>query len=390
MTPVPQKHIGVGKKPLSRSLRLYQRIAVAFVAVTFVLLIAVLYLSVSRATIRVVANPKIVSVTAVADVVPTPVDEGEIAGSVVGKRLTKTKTFTLPAEGAQAVEAKASGVVSLINETSASQQLVATTRVLSASGVLFRLDKGVTVPANGQIDATVHADVAGTSGEVGPQHFTIPGLNATQQQKIYAVSVNPMVGGVQYIRSLTEQDVADAVENMKGEMIADAKTELSAGVDRAQFDGESYYTSVVSTDTDAEIGTVAGTFSLTMTMDVSAVYFSNELVETYAQSLLSKKVSDGYELTKTNLDGIQVTVESISTRDSEARVSVYLDGNSRISLSSPTLSKDRFVGRAPNEVLTLLRSSDAVKDVSVSFTPFWLKRVPTLKDHIKIVVEDAK
>jgi hypothetical protein len=387
MTPAPQKHAGAGKKPLSRSLRLYQRIAVVFVAVTFLLLIAVLYLSVSRATIKITANPKIVSVTAVADVVPTPTEDGQIAGAVVGKRVEQSKSFTLPSEGAQAVEAKATGTVTLINESSAPQQLVATTRLLSKEGILFRLDKSVTVAANGQVDAVVHADQTGKNGEIGASRFTIPGLNTTLQQKIYAVSVNPMVGGVQYVRSLTEQDVKDAVASLSDDILAAAKADLEIGIDRAQFDGQAYLTNVISQSTDVPVGTATGTFTLKMAVDVSATYYNNELVRTYAETLLKKRLTEGYEMTVINLEGIKVTVESIDTKTSSARISVYLDGNSRISEISATLNKDRFVGRAPNEVMTLLKSNDAIKEVSVSFTPFWLKRVPTLKDHIKIVIE---
>lgn len=389
MTPAPQKH-GAGKKPLSRSLRLYQRIAVAFVVVTFLLLLAVLYLSVSRATIRITANPKLVNVTAVADVVATPDEEGEIAGVVKKTRVEKSRTFTLPEEGAQAVEAKATGFVTLINETNNPQQLIATTRLLSQEGVLFRLDKGVTVPANGQVEAAVKADQPGKSGEIGASRFTIPGLNTTLQQSIYAVSVNPMVGGVQYVRSLTEQDVNDAVATLTDEILSEAKASLGEGVDVNTFNGSSYETAVVTQSTDVPVGTETGTFSLKLTLDISAVYYNKELVQTYAQSLLERKLMEGYEMTKVNFEGLQVTVESIDVAKSEARITVYLDGSSRISLESPTLSKDRFVGRAPNEVLTLLRNSDAIKEVSVSFTPFWLQRVPTLKDHIKIVVEDPK
>jgi hypothetical protein len=83
-------------------------------------------------------------------------------------------------------------------------------------------------------------------------------------------------------------------------------------------------------------------------------------------------------------------VDEIDITNAEAVISVYLDGLSIISEDAQTLDKDRFVGRAPHEVLTLLRASEAIQDVSVTFTPFWLKRVPTLQDHIKIIIEEPK
>jgi hypothetical protein len=365
---------------------LYQRIAVAFVGVTFLLLLAVLYLSVSRATIKIVANPKLITVNAVADVIASPTQDGQIAGLVKEKQFDTAKTFTLPSAGAQAVEAKASGVVTITNAGGAPQALIATTRLLSEGGVLFRLDKAVTVPANGKADATVHADLPGKNGEIGPSKFTIPGLNATLQQKITGMSVNPMVGGVQYVRSLTDKDVSDAVASLTKDILA---SDFGNGVDPA-LNGTSITTELISQKTDAPVGTQTGTFTLTLSLKVTTVFYQADLVKTYTQNLFAKRIPEGYESTKVNLDGMQVKVESADPKTGEARLSIYLDGSARLSLESSVLSKDRFVGRSPGEVLTLLKSNEGVREVTVSFTPFWLKRIPNLKDHIKIVIEDPR
>lgn len=392
--PPPSRYGGVrpistGRKPLSRSLRLYQRIAVAFVGVTFLLLLSVLYLSISRATIKIIPNPKLITVNAVADVVASPTTDGQIAGLVKQKTFEATKAFTLPSEGAQAVEAKASGIITISNNTTTPQLLVATTRMLSETGVLFRLDKAVSVPAKGNVDAAVHADQAGKSGEIGPSKFTIPGLNPTLQQQITGASVSPMVGGVQYVRSLSDKDVNDAASSLTLDILSNAKAEFLVGVDGA-LTGTSFTVDVVSQKTDVPVGTKTGTFSLTLSLKITAVYYQGELVKTYAQNLFTKRIPEGYEATRVNVDGIQVKVESADPKTGEARLSIYLDGNARISLESSALNKDRFVGRSPGEVLTLLRSNEGVREVTVSFTPFWLKRIPNLKDHLKIVIEDPR
>ncbi len=383
------KFVNAGKKPLSRSLRLYQRIAVVFVGVTFLLLLSVLYLSVSRATIKITANPKLITVNAVADVVANPTIDGQIAGAVKEKTFTGSKTFTLPSEGSQAVEAKATGTVTITNTTTSNQLLVATTRVLSDTGVLFRLDKATTVPANGKVDVIVHADAAGKNGEIAPAKFTIPGLNATLQKQITGSSVAPMIGGVVYVRSLTDKDIADAVSALSTDLVKQAGDEFSQGLD-ASLNGVSLKSSILDQKTDVPVGTQTGSFTLTLSMDVTGVYYQGDLVKTYAQNLFEKRIPEGYEATKINLDGMQAKVEASDAKVGEARITIYLDGNARLSLESSALSKDRFTGRSPNEVLTLLKSNEGIREVTVSFTPFWLKRVPTLKDHIKIEIVDPK
>jgi len=374
-------------RPLSRSLRVYQRIALGFVGITFLMLLAVVYLSVSRATITVVANPSVVATTASLAVVKSPVSEGQIAGSVGQTTLTNSRVFSLPQEGARAVEAKSSGIITVINNTGSAQPLIATTRFLSQSGVLFRLDAGVTVPANGQVTARSFADQAGASGDIDATTFTIPGLAASLQDKIYGTSTVAMTGGVQYVRTLTDTDVADAKTALLADIQNEAKTTLSAGLDANLAAQGTYSVEEDAVTTDVPVGTETGTFSLTVTATVTGVYYDSALVASYARSLLQKRVPEGFVLNSVSEQGVQNAVESANYATGEAQLSLYLDGTAVISADAPTLSKDRFLGRAPNEVFTLLRSSDDIADVSITFTPFWLQRIPTLKDHIEIIIK---
>lgn len=379
---------GAGRKPLSRSLRMYQRIAVGFVVVTLLLLVTVLYLSISRATIHVVPKAKAVEVNVPVSVVIDPVSEGEMTGVVVAQTFTKAQTFTLPSEGGTPVEQKAGGTVTLINKTGSAQPLVATTRVLSEEGVLFRIDASTTVPANGQVDVMAHADQPGLSGEIPATQFTIPGLPASLQDDIYAVSVDPMVGGVQYVHVLTEQDLNDAVTSLTDAIILEAKENLASGVDRTVFPGETVMTEVLERKSDTQPGTEAGVFTASLTVRVAAVYYDPTLLTSYLHDRLLAQLPSGYEMYRTDTNTMQITIESADETKGTATIDVYLGGVATISESADVFDKERFVGRSAQEVVTLLSVSDAIEEASVSFTPFWLKRVPTLKDHITIDIEE--
>ncbi len=376
-----------GGQPLSRSLKVYQRIAVAFVFMTFFLLLAVLYLSVSRATITVIANPRVVAVDTVVDAVANPTEDGQLSGIVRMQSFETQEVIQLPEDGATPTEEKAGGTVTIINESNAAQTLVATTRLLSKDGVLFRIDASVNIPAKGQKDVVVHADVPGLAGEIGPTQFTIPGLPESMQKTIYAVSVDSMKGGISYTRVLSQKDIDDAVSSVSNALFSEAKSIMSAEIDRTVFTGDSYTMKVKSQGASAAVGTETGSFTVTLAIDVTAVYYDANAVKRYALSQLYARVPEGYAVDGVSTDAVQMTVKDADVQKGTATLGVYLEGEAIISESSQVLSKDRFVGRAPNEVLTLLRASDAVKDASVSFTPFWLERVPTLKDHISIVIK---
>ena len=374
-------------KPLSRSLRIYQKIAIAFVIVSFILLLFVLYLSISSATIRITPVPQVASSNFSVEVVPEALQEGQISGYVLNADFQKAQEFYLPEEGADPVEGSAGGIVTLINETSNDQALVATTRVLSEEGILFRLDEAISVPAGGQVDAIVHADETGLAGEVGPTQFTIPGLSLSLQDVIYAVSIDSMTGGVKYVRVLTDSDLEDAAATLEAEILEGAKTELAELVDVDEFDGVTYLIEEIERVVDQELGVEVGSFTASLTLSVTAVYYSGEALQDYAVADLQSRISENYDLAQVSEDGAQVEIRSADIESEEATLNVYIDGTAVISSSSDVLDKDRLVGRSPSEVITILQASELIEDVSVAFTPFWLKRVPTLKDHIKIIID---
>lgn len=378
-----------GHKPLARSLRLYERIALGFVAVTFFLLLSVLYLSVSRATIKVLAKTDVISTEAIIDIVPEAQSVGQVSGQVKQTEVKLNKIITLPEEGSTPVPGKSTGLVMISNNTNNSQPLVATTRLLSKEGVLFRLKDYVVVPARGSVEATVVADQPGKEGDLPPTQFIIPGLSTTLQSQITAVSTAPMEGGVSYVRLLTQNDIDVAINSLREEAISEAQMELTKDVPTEQQTGAAYNAEVVTYNTDVPVGQEVGLFALALTVRVSAVFYDSELVKTLASSMLKERVTEGFDLYGVNRDAIQIKVDSVDNQSGTARLSLYLDGKTVISPTSPALDKDRFLGRSPKEAITLLKSSDGIQDATVTFTPFWLKRIPTLKDHIEIQIEAA-
>lgn len=379
---------GAGRKPLSRSLRMYQRIAVGFVVATLLLLVTVLYLSISRATIHVVPVAKNVDVTVPVAVVPSPTADGQMTGVVATETFTKAQTFTLASDGGTPVEQKAGGTVTLINKTGSAQPLVVNTRLMSEEGVLFRIDASTTVPANGTVDVTAHADAPGLSGEIPATQFTIPGLPASLQDDIYAVSVDPMVGGVQYVHVLTEQDLNDAVTSLTDAITLEAKEQLATGVDRQEFPDETVTTEVLERKSDTPPGTETGMFTASLTVKVTAVYYNASVAKDYVRSRLAAQIPMGYAMYRDNADAVQVSIAASDAPHGTATLDMYVDGTAVIAESADVFDKSRFVGRSADEVQTLLSVSDAISSSSVTFTPFWLKRIPTLKDHIEIDIDE--
>jgi hypothetical protein len=373
-------------KPLSRSLRSYQRVAILFVVLAAFLLLAVLYLSVSRAVVRVTPVPERTEHQFTLSVVPDASEPGEMTGYVRELSLDVQNVFTLPEENATPVDDTATGFVRIVNESSRPQPLVATTRFLSESQVLFRLDEAVTVPANGEVTAAVSADEPGAQGEIEPSRFSIPGLNSTRQNEVYGVSDAAMVGGVRYVRALSEQDIAAATEALSDIAEDEALEVLKSGIDENVFNGISIRTDLTEISFDAELGDEVGAVSGSANARVTTVFYPRTMLDASSQEALTASLREGFKLATIFEDELQASPSNIDIEAETADMDITVAGMQILSERNTLFDVALFLGKSEEDVRRRLESSDLIESVNVQFQPFWLKRMPTLKDHIEIKV----
>lgn len=368
------------------SLVLYRRIALSFVAVVAVILGVVLYVSTMKATIVVRPLEDTIVTEFLLDVVKTPTSDKEVRGRVLTTTLGRSQNVL--AQGSQTEErvGRAGGVVTLRNTSSQSQALVKTTRLLSESGVLFRLQKDVNVPANGSVEVSVLADAEGREGDVSATRFTIPGLSDSRQKEVYAVSDQPMTGGLATISVVSQDEIDAAVTQLSNELAEEAKTVLRSEV-QGLFPGESFKINILSQTVSVEAGDETSSFDVMLSVQVVGVFFDDAAIKRLAEVELAKSLGEGREFLSSSADQVQFTVEKVNESEGQANIRVYLDGKAVPSVTSRLLDPARFVGMSDAEVKELLISDGIAKDVEVTFSPPWVSSVPRLKDHVKITIE---
>lgn len=360
--------------PVDPSLKLYRRIAVSFVLLTCVLLFGVVYLSFASATIQVVAEPQTITVS----------KKIPISGKVLSTIFEQAKTFILEGDG-ETVQAKAGGLVTIYNTHSADQPLVATTRLLSPEGVLFRLDDTVNVPAGGSVVVSAHADVVGQSGEIAPTRFTIPGLNESLQKKIYAENSEVFTGGEVIVQVLTQEQL-DTFALQLQEQIAEAAEEQLM-VQAGEYSGQVFTTEVLERKSDTEPGKESGQVTLSLRVQVNGVFFDKEAMWEQMQDELLAAIPEDFELQATSIDQMMLSIEQMDVDAGVATLLAKVDGSALLSPQSALLEKGQFAGKSAASVKEQLEAYDLIASVDVRLTPFWLKRLPSLPDHIQVEVE---
>ncbi len=366
------------------SLGLYRRIAGAFVVLVALVLVVVLFVSTTRATIRVTPLATSVESGLVVEAGPDVLSETGVKGIVLTRQFEQAESFPVTQGEQKEVFGKAGGIVTIVNESDRTQPLVATTRLLSSGGVLFRLDEGVTVPAHGKVEATAHADQEGATGDIAPDRFTIPGLSTSLQSVIYATSIEAMTGGRRLVTVLTEEELSRAAGELETTMFEAAKTQLRA--EAPEGFAEAFESSVAAKTTDTTPGAETDAFTISLTLEVTGVFYDSDAVEKLSEQRLYAQLEKGYVFQ--NLDAAPtVNVSAVNAQAGTAQLSIARRANMVVSLTHPLLQASGFVGLTEEDVRERLVSAGVASNVELDIFPPWIRTVPTLKDHIEVVIE---
>lgn len=147
---------------------------------------------------KIEVAPRVVSVEASGSFTANK-NSGDLPFEVITAKKIASKS--VKANGTKATSSVASGLITIYNQQSSAQKLIANTRFAAASGLVFRIRSAVTVPGGsaakpGSVSTKVYADQAGSTYNIAPTSFTVPGLAGTSQaDKVYARSTSAMTGG---------------------------------------------------------------------------------------------------------------------------------------------------------------------------------------------------
>lgn len=382
------------KVSFHQPLSMYRKIAFTFLGLTLAVILVILYFSIASATIRITPvseDFKADFIETIQEAGPEELAFGESGAKLKGKILQATKEASKEFAASVVAEGeptKASGKVTLINKSSRAQPLVATTRLLSSGGVLFRLVKGATVPANGEIEADVAADKPGKEGEIGPSDFTIPGLNPARQKEVFAKSTQAMTGGTKASRMVTEADLKKAEDELVNDLSTQARVEWEAQLptDLKVLD-RSILREVLSSRANAAANDKVDKFSLTVSVRLVGLAASEKELLRQALIKLKQSVPSDKELMTVDESTLNYQAEKYDEPSKALTLKVMLAAKTQVRSSSPIFDKSKLVGLSADEAVKYLKSLPGVQEVTVKLSPFWVRSVPRLKDHIRIIVE---
>lgn len=325
-----------------------------------------------------------------------------IPAKVVEKELTISDSFESKGRknSTSDTSQKAKGKVTIYNNyDNDSQQLVATTRLLSSEGKLFRLVKGVAVPGMkngepGSIEADVIADQPGDEYNISPTDFKIPGFEGSQKyEKFYAKSTSAMSGGGSSgsgsggtaIVSQSDLDSAKKTEEAKlKEQLEEAvKSEMGTGY---VFLSDASEKTISESSSTSRANEVASSFDYKASGKIKAIVFSEKDLrqlagDIYNEANKEKSTSD-YSLIKISYGASSADFGS-GTLSLKANVEVPIDVN--IDWDD---FKKKLLGKNEEQIKEILKEYSQIEKINIDFWPeFMSQKIPQYEKRVELKIE---
>jgi hypothetical protein len=403
-SPVAEKNISRRKAEKLDNIRIKSKVSryfVLFAVVLFLLgglALAYFYLPKGNIILYLKSQEKSSSVDVEANVSAAGVDaENGVIPSKL-EQLEKEMTEDFGATGSKNGSGKATGKVVIYNDYSPdSQPLVATTRLETADGKIFRITKSVVVPGvtkvgtetkSGAIEVEVAADKAGEEYNIGPSDFKITGFKGGPKfDKFSAKSTQAMTGGgsTGEAAAVSAQDISQAKEKItadaKIEAIQDLKQSLPA--ERKIFD-DAVTVELESATSSVTAGSQTDKFSLDAKVKIKTLSFSEDDVK----QIIKSKGGNGQEAGGTINFGSPINYilseENLDNGFVKFQAKTDLGVSGGIDLEN---FKKGILGKNSGEVMSFAKSYSSVSRADVGFWPFFVTRVPMNEKRVQIEVK---
>lgn len=304
-------------------------------------------------------------------------------------------TTTVKATGEENIETKASGIITISNNhTTSSQPLVKNTRFETPEGLIYRIDKSVTVPGKsesgqaGTIDVEVFADEVGEKYNLESSSFTIPGFSGTPQfDGFSAKTKTAMSGGFQGVRPVISADDFQAtlttLQNQLQEQLTKRAELESAGETIALYDKSVIRFSTPKQESNSNREVVV---SITGSLDLFA--FDNLKFSNYLASevlTIFNQDDEVYIFDPSTLE-IKLVVDSLEENNEDKKVSVDVSGKARFVWKNDNeLLKQTLLGTEKKELKNILQDFNGIAKAEAVIRPFWKSKFPEKLEKITII-----
>ncbi len=306
----------------------------------------------------------------------------------------KVASQSVAGSGTKVVNTFASGTLTIYNTQAKSQRLIANTRFMTTAGLIFRIHEAVVIPAGstakpGSIRVTVYADKTGSTYNIDPTSFTIPGFAGTPlATAVYAQSSGSMTGGasgtIPAIDATVEKQAQDAlVAALAPELTASLETQIPAGFILLPGSATTTFEELTPTPSPT-----TGQVEVKEQGTITAIVFPNSALAKSIASSISGLNYQGEPLTLLPTSKLQFSTAQFPSANATS-ASFTLSGTASLVYSvDPTRIAAAVAGKTRSAAEVVLTNYPEVKRAIIILRPFWRHTFPQDPSGISIVVDN--
>lgn len=368
--------------------KFYRNAAIFFILATALLAGGFLYNIFG--SVKIIVSPvyQKVSVDTMVEIID--MGEADTLKNAISGRLYEfeiEEDIAIPATGNKIVLGDTVGEVTLFNNYSQDQTLVATTRLLAPNGTLLRLKNAAVVKKGQKTQASVYPDRPEAFSELAPTRFTIPGLWKDLQDIIYAESFVTFRKGGAKIPFIAENDIHVLEKKILDSIDQKAQLELKTKIE----EDETLYSrllqkEILEKSVTGKVGEEKDILKAHVRSKVTAIIFDERKMVALMKKNLSDSLPKGKELKEIDPKNIIYTIERYDSVKKSVFVKVYAEGRAQIQADNAIFNAALLYGMREGEVKKYFQKYKEIESVEIEFSPSWLKRIPKREDKIEIHV----
>lgn len=313
------------------------------------------------------------------------------------------KTFTKKfASSEVSVEEKSKGVIRIYNKHTRTVSLVEGTRFLSSSEPTrqFHIQKKMTIPVGGYVDAPVVASEGGEGYNIEPCVFSVPGLrNFSPPQLYYDIfgrSFSSMKGGR---KEITHKVTQESLENARKQLLEVARKEIktvlkdTAGPDFEILDNSIELEFIERGALDAKEGEETDAFIYETRVRATGLKVQRSFLLEFAKEYVVSNLAASKDFIEEFLTVRFLPKEkqilggatAVNGEEIKGELEISVDVYSKI---DKNFLKEVVNGRGKQDIsrYALEICPELLKPPRIEFKPFWARNVAIEPTKVEIVV----
>ncbi len=362
-----QKKVAAVAKILGQAtaLKSYRKVAINFLILTVNLIIIVLYFALSKAKVLIVPAREPITHS-------LRVPLKDVSGSPTEVLVESSQDWPVAADAE--IPAVATGKITIRNTTPGRNQiLVANTQFQNEAQIIIRTKNQVELAPGQTVTVAAYADQPGLAGEVEPGRFQIVKLPAWRD-KIYGEVETKFTGGREFAPMLTQSKYDQAKTELEAKLRELAAAKLKA----KDFDMQITKLEATARPGDRDITS----FTITATATAKYIAFDLAGAKDLARADLEKNLPLNKTVARVDSDSFTVTPDA-----NGAYLDITFQAIAEPKFPDAVFNKKAIAGKSKEEVRRYFTKITGIQEIEVEFSPFWVRSVPRLDDHVDIEIK---